>query len=69
MRQQQPGAAGDGSPCARPTPPPLPTRRLALSLGQLCAPNLMLLFLPVPHTSLVPWLTGLSRNALIRYHR
>lgn len=29
----------------------------------------MLLFLPVPHTSLVPWLTGLSRNALVRYHR
>lgn len=35
----------------------------------MMAPNLMLLFLPVPHTSLVPWLTGLSRNALIRYHR
>lgn len=35
----------------------------------MLAPNLMLLFLPVPHTSLVPWLTGLSRNRLIRYHR
>jgi len=40
-----------------------------LSFGQLLAPNLMLLFMPVPHTSLFPWLTGLSRNQLIRYHR
>lgn len=44
-------------------------RRAGLSFGQLLAPNLMLLFMPVPHTSLFPWLTGLSRNQLIRYHR
>ena len=55
---------------ACPLPPtPLPVRRAGLSFGQLLAPNLMLLFMPVPHTSLFPWLTGLSRNQLIRYHR
>lgn len=47
----------------------LPDRRAGLSFGQLLAPNLMLLFMPVPHTSLFTWLTGLSRNQLIRYHR
>lgn len=43
--------------------------KAGLTFGQLLAPNLMLLFMPVPHTSLFPWLTGLSRNQLIRYHR
>lgn len=50
-------------------PPPLLPRRAGLSFGQLLAPNLMLLFLPVPHTGLVPWLTGIGRNHLVRYHR
>jgi len=35
----------------------------------MMAPNLMLLFLPVPHCSFITWGTGISRNALIRYHR
>ncbi|KAL4437426.1 hypothetical protein ABPG75_004565 [Micractinium tetrahymenae] len=37
--------------------------------GKLMAPNLMLLFLPIPHLSFVTWLTSASRNQLIRYHR
>ena len=38
-------------------------------LGQMIAPNLMLLFLPIPHTNILTWLTGVSRNRLIRFHR
>ncbi|KAL4459036.1 hypothetical protein ABPG75_013901 [Micractinium tetrahymenae] len=38
-------------------------------LGQMTAPNLMLLFLPIPHTNVLTWLTGVSRNRLIRFHR
>lgn len=33
------------------------------------APNLMLLFLPVPHCTFITRLLGVSRNRLIRYHR
>lgn len=42
---------------------------VAKNFGKMMAPNLMLLFLPVPHLSFVTWLTGVSRNQLIRYHR
>ncbi|KAI7837696.1 hypothetical protein COHA_008489 [Chlorella ohadii] len=48
------------------------TKRLektAVAFGKMMAPNLMLLFLPVPHCSFITWGTGISRNALIRYHR
>ena len=55
-------------PLARVCPSAHPCRA-GLAGGQELAPNLMLLFMPVPHTSLFPWLTGLSRNQLIRYHR
>ncbi|GAB4822887.1 hypothetical protein N2152v2_009933 [Parachlorella kessleri] len=37
--------------------------------GQVIAPNLMLMFLPIPHTNVITWLTGVSRNRLIRFHR
>lgn len=40
-----------------------------MAFGKMMAPNLMLLFLPVPHCSFITMLTGVSRNALIRYHR
>lgn len=48
---------------------PRPPCRVAKNFGKMMAPNLMLLFLPVPHLSFVTWLTGVSRNQLIRYHR
>lgn len=35
----------------------------------MLAPNLALLFMPIPHTNAVTWLTGVSRNRLIRFHR
>ena len=44
-------------------------RSVAKLFGQMCAPNLALLFVPVPHTNFVTWLTGVPRNRLIRFHR
>lgn len=35
----------------------------------MVAPNLLLLFLPIPHTNFLTWLTGVSCNRLIRFHR
>lgn len=43
--------------------------KVAVAFGKMMAPNLMLLFLPVPHVSFITQLTGCSRNQLIRYHR
>ncbi|PSC73660.1 Superoxide-generating NADPH oxidase heavy chain subunit B [Micractinium conductrix] len=43
--------------------------KVAEAFGKILSPNLMLLFLPVPHCSFITQLCGVSRNSLIRYHR
>lgn len=48
---------------------PTPARRVALAFGKMMGPNLMLLFLPLPHCSFITALSGVSRARLVRYHR
>lgn len=43
--------------------------RWALLLGCLMWPSLLLLFLPIPQSCFIQWITGLSHSHLIRYHR
>eukprot|EP00887_Chlorella_sp_A99_P007397 scaffold2.g7397.t1 len=43
--------------------------RVGVALGNLLAPHLALLFLPVPRTNALTWLTGVPRTHLVRYHR
>lgn len=42
---------------------------MAAIFGKAVAPNLMLLFLPLPHCSFITVLAGVSRARLVRYHR